>query len=45
MDKQILYLEVDGCKGKERPCKTKSVTITEDLKAQNIDVNNVHDVH
>ena len=37
------HLEIDGFKGKGRPRKTWSATVTEDLKAWNIDANNVHD--
>ena len=37
------HLEVDGFKGGGRPRKTWSATVTEDLKAWNIDANNVHD--
>ena len=37
------HLEVDGFKGRGRPRKTWSATVTEDLKAWNIDANNVHD--
>ena len=36
------HLEMDGFKGRGR-CKTWSATVTEDLKAWNIDANNVHD--
>ena len=37
------HLERDIFKGRGRPRKTWSATVTEDLKAWNIDANNVHD--
>ena len=37
------HLEIDGFKGRGRPRKTWSATVTEDLKAWNIDTNNAHD--
>ena len=37
------HLEIGGFKGRGRPHKTWSTTVTEDLKALNIDANNVHD--
>ena len=40
--KTCTNLEIDGFKGRVRPCKTWSATVTEDLKAWNIDVNNAY---
>ena len=37
------HLKTDGFKGRGRPCKTLSATVTEDLKVWNIDANNAHD--
>ena len=37
------HLQIDGLKGRGRSHKTWSATVTEDLKAWNIDPNNVHD--
>ena len=37
------HLEIDGFKGRGRPRKTWSATVTEDLKARNIDAHNAHD--
>ena len=37
------HLEIDGFKGRGRPRKTWSATVTEDLKAWNIDAHNAHD--
>ena len=45
-DKQInkcTHLEIDGFKGRGRPRKTWSATVTEDLKSWNIDADNTHD--
>ena len=37
------HLEIDRFKDRRIPHKTWSATVTEDLKAWNIDANNVHD--
>ena len=37
------HLKIEGFKGRERPHKTWSATVTEDLKAWNSDANNAHD--
>ena len=37
------HLEIDGFWGRGRLRKTWSATVTEDLKALNIDQNNAHD--
>ena len=37
------HLEIDGFRGRGRPRKTLSETVTEDMKAWNIDVNNTPD--
>ena len=37
------HLKIYGSKGRGRPRNTLSATVTEDLKAWNIDANNVHD--
>ena len=37
------HLEIDGFKGRGRPHKTWSATVTEDLNVWNTDANNVHD--
>ena len=39
---KCIHLEKDGLKSRGRPHKTWSETVTEDLKAWNIDANNVH---
>ena len=38
--KKCTHLEIDDFKGRGRPRKTWSATVTEDLKAWNIDANN-----
>ena len=41
--KKCAHVEIDGFKGRGRPRKTWSATVTEDLKAWNIEANNAHD--
>ena len=36
---KCIHIEIDGFKGRGRPFKTWSTTVTEDLKAWNIDAN------